>query len=89
MHCVNCGAEVTGSVCEYCGTHYGDDNGKVSATFNSADHVGVLKVGNTTFPVYIGDVEVETLYANVGRDVSGRMMKPVTKRKHRFTLIEL
>ena len=26
MKCVNCGADVSGSKCEYCGTYYGEKN---------------------------------------------------------------
>ena len=87
MKCVNCGAEVVGSTCEYCGTHY--DGRNVIGVFESNDYSGILKVGDVEYNVYIGEIEINTLYCDVGRDENGRMTNPVVAKKRRFTLVEL
>lgn len=85
-NCVNCGAILHGSKCEYCETEY--NNGVVVANFRENDYTGILKVGDKEFKVYIGNIESHVINIDEYRDFDGnlRREKPIFKRK--FTLIE-
>ena len=86
MKCVNCGAEVIGDKCEYCGTHY---NGhRITATFGCDDHFGMLQIGGSQYKVYISRVDIESVAEQPGRDINGRLMPPKVTRKRIFTLVE-
>lgn len=86
MKCVNCGAEVVGSVCEYCGSHY--DGNKITASFDSNQSYGTLTIDGNTFEVYVADIHFYPISTVSGRDINGRLVRPKTAIKRRFTLIE-
>ena len=87
-NCINCGAPITGTKCQYCGTEY---SGKaVAANFSDNDYTGVLSVGGNEYKVYISRVETNTIVGeNAGRTLDGKVHFDRPKRKHVFTLIEL
>ena len=93
MKCVNCGADVSGSKCEYCGTTYertGSGRNTIKATFSGDSLYGQLLFGKETLKVYIKDMEIRTCEPyNFGRKLDGKIAvdKPIRKRK--FTLIEI
>ena len=88
MKCVNCGAEVIGDTCEYCGTHYYGKS--IIGTFENNDHSGILKVGDIEYNVYISLIEIDTFFRGARmRDEKGRIIEPAFVKKRRFTLVEL
>lgn len=87
-NCVNCGAVLHGSRCEYCGTVYSDNS--ISASFEEEDWIGTLSAGGKTYRVYIGEMEASVVCGPLTRRLpNGRLHRdnPVIKRK--FTLIEV
>lgn len=86
-NCINCGAPLCGSKCNYCGAEY--DGDKIKAEFDRADAQGVLRVGDKEYKVYIGRMEAESAWHNVGRDINGRIRREDVVLKHKFTLIEV
>jgi hypothetical protein len=86
-NCVNCGAPLHGSVCEYCGTEY-EENGSIQAHFERYDTYGTLKIGTREYTCYIGSVEATNICETAGRDNSGRLIRNPIAMKHKFTLIE-
>lgn len=87
MKCVNCGAEVVGSVCEYCGSHY--EGNRITATFDSDKSFGTLTIDGNTYEVYISEIQYEHLFPiGFPRDVNGRLTPIRVKQKRKFTLIE-
>lgn len=93
MRCVNCGADVSGSKCEYCGTTYErtrNERNIIKATFSEDSPYGQLRLGKETLNVYMSSMEIETRVPSYpARDISGKIYreKPVIKR--RFMLIEI
>ena len=88
MKCVNCGAEITGSTCEYCGTHYNKDKG-FTVTIGP-DSKGTLRIGDEQYKVYIDKVKGElTKEVSMGRDVTGKMMMMPGRIVRTFILKEL
>ena len=87
MKCVNCGAEVEGNVCEYCGTHY--RKGFV-ANCDETGHKGILTIGGKNFNVYISRVEAKSYVSEfAGRDQFGRIHGAKTELLRTFTLQEV
>lgn len=87
-NCINCGAPLHGSKCQYCGTEYGN-NGFV-CNFDRNDFTGTIRFDGKEYQVYLGKVEGNMVCCgNSGRDITGRMRldNPIIKRK--FTLIEM
>lgn len=88
MKCVNCGAEVSGSICEYCGTRY--EKGGLLAKFEVGQRNGKLCIGDKEFNVYLSEVEVEASCGTCfGRDIDGRFHYYPDRTLHKFTLQEL
>ena len=88
MKCINCGAEVTGGTCEYCGTHYDINKGFVVKI--GPEHTGTLKIGNEQYKVYIDEVKgTLTKEVSMGRDFNGKMMMMPGRIVRTFILKEL
>lgn len=87
MKCMNCGAEVVGSVCEYCGTHY-NGRQRIDASFDQECSCGVLTVGENEYSVYISRIEIRSLAMPLERDLRGRLKPQKTLHKRIFTLVE-
>lgn len=86
-NCLNCGAPLTGSKCQYCGTEY-KGNGVV-ADFGKGDWTGTLSVGGNKYSVYIGHIDTEMLDMDCGRTLDGTFVRGNPIIKHKFTLIEM
>ena len=87
-NCVNCGAPIAGSKCQYCGTEY--NGGAIKADFSPGDFTGTLTVGGQSYQVYIASMEANLVGgANTGRYASGRLYIDHGRLLHTFTLIEL
>lgn len=86
-NCVNCGAVLTSSFCEYCGTRY-DEEMPVEGSFSYIGE-GTITIGGETFRCYVGNIEVTPLCVRVGRELDGTMHRPETIYKRKFTLIEV
>lgn len=84
-NCVNCGAPLSGSKCQYCGTEY--NGSTVYADFSEDDWTGTLSVGGKEYPVYISEINVD-FDAIEGRRMDGTLLD-LGLRIHKFTLIEL
>ena len=84
--CINCGANLQGNICEYCGTEY-SDNG-ISATFNEDEYTGELKIGNEIIKVYISQTIIGQPYISAYRDVKGKLHSVITPGKRKFIMIE-
>lgn len=88
MKCINCGAELHGRKCEYCGSEYADVT-TIRATFDGENPLGKLTVGNDTYDVYLSVVEYERISpSNYGRDINGKVINQPTMIKRRFKLVE-
>lgn len=86
-NCINCGAPLHSSKCQYCGTEYGD-NGFV-CSFDRNKCTGTIRFDGKEYQVYLGRVDGNVIHMDAGRDAEGRMHidKAIVKRK--FTLIEV
>ena len=96
MKCVNCGADVSGSKCEYCGTWYGKKKAEAKPEepeFHITGRTGTINLFGEEIRTYISDASIESVdeIPTCGRDIEGNIihvaMKP--KRKFAFTLIEI
>lgn len=88
MKCINCGVEVTGNVCEYCGTHY--NNNGFCVKFAGPGSRGTLKVGDKEYKVYIDEVRGEmTSDFFIGRDINGHLIRMPSRMIHTFILKEI
>lgn len=85
-NCVNCGAILHGSKCEYCGTEY--NNGVIAVNFQNSDHTGVLKIGNEEITVYIANIKSRMTELETWCDCNGVLRREIPKTKREFTLIE-
>lgn len=85
-NCVNCGAILHGSKCEYCGTEYNNNGFQVN--FAENDYIGVAKLGNQEFNVYIDSMEFRQ-DSDSWRDVNGFLHRNVQNPKRKFTLVEI
>lgn len=87
-NCVNCGAILKGNVCEYCGTRY--ESGSITADFKSNDCFGELRVGDKSYKVYLGRMEVNQIWSSdTRRDKNGNLHGEIIATKHEFVLIEV
>ncbi len=84
--CINCGANLHGNICEYCGTEY-NDNG-ISATFNEDEYTGELKIGNEIIKVYISQTIIRSPDISAYRDAKGKLHSVITPGKRKFIMIE-
>lgn len=86
-NCVNCGAVLHGSICEYCGTKY--NNNKITASFNQNGYTGTIRIGDKDINVYISSMENNILDYDSWVDENGviNVGKPTIKRK--ITLTEI
>ena len=88
-NCVNCGAPLHGSVCDYCGTEY-NKNGDMVAEFDKETARGVLKIGDLEYDCYIGKIEIHPVCGgNSGRDMSGRLIRDTVRMIHKFEVVEV
>lgn len=91
LNCPNCGAVITGSKCEYCGTVFETkniinlkgDNFKIELNVNGEDILA-----------YISSVQVDynRIFAGgTNRDITGKLLpdRPIVKRKISLDLIEI
>ena len=86
INCINCGAVLHGSICEYCGTEYKGD--KIYAEFSKEDYAGTIKIGDSVMKVYISDVELDFIKPKLYLDKNGTIVDGPVKKVRRFTLIE-
>ena len=78
MKCINCGAEVIGGICEYCGTHYDINKGFA------------VKIGNEQYKVYVDEVKGElTKEVSMARDINGKMIRMPGRIVRTFILREV
>lgn len=84
--CINCGANLHGNICEYCGTEY-NDNG-IYATFNEDEYTGELKIGNEIIKVYISQTIIGQPDISAYRDEKGKLHSVITPGKRKFIMIE-
>ena len=84
--CINCGANIHGNICEYCGTEY-NDNG-IYATFNEDEYTGELKIGNEIIKVYISQTIIGQPDISAYRDAKGKLHSVITPGKRKFIMIE-
>lgn len=90
LNCPNCGAVITESKCEYCGTVFETknlinlkgDNFKIELNVNGEDILA-----------YTSSVQVEYnhIFTNASRDINGCLLcdRPAVKRKISLDLIEI
>lgn len=87
-NCVNCGAPLHGSKCEYCGTEY-NSNG-ITASFYDDNWCGTLEIGGNTYRVYLSHMEAQHISVGcAGRTMDGNIVKPKSRLLHKFTLVEV
>lgn len=82
--CIRCGAPLSGNKCEYCGTVYGGRG--FTGGFDA--YKGTITVNGESIECYISDIEYETLVADCGRDISGRILHTPVSTKRKITLVE-
>lgn len=88
-NCVNCGAPLHGTKCEYCGTEYTEDRKKIKAEFSKNDAYGVLEINGQNFSVYLGRMEATFIHCQQsGRGLDGHLYREKPILKHKFILIE-
>ena len=88
-NCINCGAPLCGTRCEYCGTEYFEDRCKINADFSEDDVSGVLRINGIDYSVYLGHMEATPLYPETaGRCMDGKLYRGKPVLKHKFILIE-
>ena len=83
--CINCGANLQGNICKYCGTEYSGND--ISATFDEGEYTGELKIGNEIINVYISQTNIESPYLSAYRDEEG-LHREIIPGKRKFTLVE-
>ena len=88
-NCINCGAPLTGPICEYCGTRYEEEN-KFSGKFFEYSMQGEIEFDGHKIPVYISEIECYNLDLGcVGRDISGRLIRDRSRMIRKFTMVEV
>lgn len=96
LNCPNCGAPITGSVCEYCGTKFYDllDN-EMNIDLSKGQHYLRLNINGepTLLKVYCSELSIEhnVIYSGLGRDQLGRLSRGTrnSKRKIAIEFIEI
>lgn len=58
-NCLNCGAPLSGSVCQYCGTNYGGERAPMSITIDDDSLRGTLVFKGCSFAVRLREIEME------------------------------
>lgn len=84
--CINCGAQLTGTKCDYCGTEYDTDfNGNVGIKGKMInDYIVELEIDGENVRFYVGDIEThEAIDVSTLED-----KKNITQTKRKITLIE-
>lgn len=84
-NCINCGAPLTGSRCDYCGTEY-SENDSLHIELDQDAYTGVLSYGGKQYNVYLSELEFEN-DGYVGRDMLGNCSF-CNRTYRKFTLIE-
>ena len=84
--CIRCGAPLTGNKCEYCGTTYKSEG--MTGSFNKS-YVGEITVNGERIRCYISEVEIENMFDDMARDISGRVIPIASGRMRTFTLVEM
>ena len=82
MKCKSCGAEITGRICEYCGTKQrvgNDDSDSLMCT---------LVYCGKEIPCYVTDIKTETLYGISARDINGNLIPSSIRTVRTFTVVE-
>ena len=87
-NCINCGAPLTGPVCEYCGTIYEKEN-KFSGKFFEYSMQGEIEFNGQKIPVYISEVECNYSNGDIYRDSSGILIRDNTRMIRKFTMVEI
>ena len=87
-NCVNCGAPLRGTKCDYCGTEYSKDRSEIKAKFSRDDAFGVIQIDGNEYRVYLARMDAECLYLGTGRNMDGTLCRGKAVLKHKFTLIE-
>ena len=73
-NCLNCGAPIFGSVCQYCGTDYGGERAPMSITIDDDSLRGMLVFKGCPFAVRLREIEMEHCDTTVtARSLDGRM----------------
>ena len=87
MKCVNCGAELHGAKCDYCGSEYSGNS--VVAEFGEDSPYGKLVIGKNEYDVYIGEIKYNHIVERgMPRDERGRIRPTKTIIKRQFVLSE-
>lgn len=83
--CINCGAQLTGTKCDYCGTEYDtDSNGNVGIKGKMInDYIVELEIDGENVRLYVSDIETHTIDVSTLED-----KKNITQTKRKITLIE-
>lgn len=84
-NCINCGAPLDGRSCPYCGTRH-DSTVSISGEVSDITSEGILNLGGRDFRVYLSRVDVQCQDPDVGRDLTGRIVRDRLIRT--FTLVE-
>lgn len=85
--CINCGAQLTGTKCDYCGTEYDtDSNGNVGIKGKMInDYIVELEIDGENVRFYVGDIETNKEIIDVS---TLEDKKIITQTKRKITLIE-
>lgn len=87
MKCVNCGANVSGSKCEYCGTEYSHEK-QIMANFSRNEYKGVIKLGDEEIPVYVESVESSPEIFSY-KDNNGCLRTAMGRKNRKWVLCEV
>ena len=72
--CLNCGAPLSGPVCQYCGTSYGDERAPMSITIDDDSLRGTLVFKGCSFAVRLREIEMEHYdTVEAARSLDGRL----------------
>lgn len=85
--CINCGAQLTGTKCDYCGTEYDtDSNGNVGIKGKMInDYIVELEIDGENVRFYVGDIKTNKEIIDVS---TLEDKKNITQTKRKITLIE-
>lgn len=87
--CVNCGAQLTGTKCDYCGTEYDtDSNGNVRIKGKMInDYIVELEIDGENVRFYVDDIKIHKKTIDV-TTLGDEKDITLTKTKRIITLIE-